>query len=63
MLSKNIDITNKTVIITGAAGFIGANLILKLLKISVMLELLVWTTLMIIMMFISKNIGWQKFLK
>lgn len=32
MLSKNIDITNKTVIITGAAGFIGANLILKLLK-------------------------------
>lgn len=32
MLSKNIELSNKTVLITGAAGFIGANLAMELLK-------------------------------
>lgn len=29
---KKIDLTNKTVLVTGGIGFIGANLILKLLR-------------------------------
>ncbi len=32
MLPQNIDLTNKTILVTGAAGFIGANLVLKLLR-------------------------------
>lgn len=32
MLQKNIKLDNKTILVTGAAGFIGANLILELLK-------------------------------
>ena len=32
MLSKNIELSNKTVLITGAAGFIGSNLAMELLK-------------------------------
>lgn len=32
MLMKNIILDNKTILVTGAAGFIGANLILELLK-------------------------------
>ena len=32
MLAMNIDFRNKTVLVTGAAGFIGANLVLELLK-------------------------------
>ena len=32
MLAKNVDLRNKTVLVTGAAGFIGANLVLELLK-------------------------------
>ena len=32
MLAKNIDLRNKTVLVTGAAGFFGANLVLELLK-------------------------------
>lgn len=32
MLAKNIDLQNKTVLITGAAGFIGANLVLELFR-------------------------------
>ena len=32
MLAKNIDLQNKTVLVTGAAGFIGANLVLELFK-------------------------------
>lgn len=32
MLEKNINLNNKTIFVTGAAGFIGANLVLSLLK-------------------------------
>ncbi len=32
MLTPNVDLNNKTILVTGAAGFIGANLVLKLLK-------------------------------
>ena len=32
MYTPNIDLNNKTVLVTGAAGFIGANLVIKLLK-------------------------------
>ncbi len=32
MLAKNVALNNKTVLVTGAAGFIGANLVLVLLK-------------------------------
>ncbi len=32
MLDKNIDLSNKRVIVTGAAGFIGANLVMELIK-------------------------------
>ncbi len=32
MLEKNVTIKNKIVLVTGAAGFIGANLVLELLK-------------------------------
>jgi len=32
VLDKNVEIKNKTILVTGAAGFIGANLVLELLK-------------------------------
>jgi len=32
VLEKNVEIKNKTILVTGAAGFIGANLVLELLK-------------------------------
>ncbi|MBQ7902081.1 MAG: GDP-mannose 4,6-dehydratase [Clostridia bacterium] len=32
MLKNNIDLNNKTVLITGAAGFIGANLVMELMR-------------------------------
>ena len=32
MLQNNIDLRNKTVLVTGAAGFIGANLVMELLR-------------------------------
>jgi nucleoside-diphosphate-sugar epimerase len=32
MLTPNIDLRNKTVLVTGAAGFIGANLVCALLR-------------------------------
>lgn len=32
MVNKNVDLKNKTVFVTGAAGFIGANLVLRLFK-------------------------------
>ena len=32
MLATNVTLTNKTVLVTGAAGFIGANLVLELLR-------------------------------
>lgn len=32
MLTPNIDLKNKSILITGAAGFIGANLVMELLK-------------------------------
>lgn len=32
MISKNIDLNNKTVLVTGAAGFIGSNLVMELLR-------------------------------
>lgn len=32
MLTPNVDLNNKTILVTGAAGFIGANLVLELLR-------------------------------
>ena len=32
MLTKNIDLSNKRILVTGAAGFIGANLVMELVK-------------------------------
>lgn len=32
MLSENVELNNKMVLVTGAAGFIGANLVIKLLN-------------------------------
>ena len=32
MLNSNIDIENKTILLTGAAGFIGANLTMRLMQ-------------------------------
>ena len=32
MLNTNVDLANKTILVTGAAGFIGANLVMELLK-------------------------------
>ena len=32
MLEQNVNLEDKTILVTGAAGFIGANLILQLLR-------------------------------
>ena len=32
MLDKNVDLKNKTILVTGAAGFIGSNLVMELLR-------------------------------
>ena len=33
MLSKNVDLNNTVILVTGAAGFVGANLVMNLAKI------------------------------
>ena len=32
MLKQNVDLNNKTILVTGAAGFIGCNLVLELFR-------------------------------
>ena len=40
MLQNNVDLTNKTVLVTGAAGFIGANLVKELLRTQTAIKLI-----------------------
>ena len=32
MLNQNVNLTNQTILVTGAAGFVGSNLVMELLR-------------------------------
>lgn len=60
MREKNVILTNKVILVTGAAGFIGSNLVLELLREAHPVHIIGIDNMNDIMMFSSRNIVWSR---